>query len=535
MIKYKTGSSYTDLKTIAKNDPLIKKIQNSKQSKGNYIFYDENNNKYYYDCLAHKLIVGATGTGKTSSFIIPNIFNCIENNKNYVCISQSEDIIGYTYDYALKNGYDIKQLNLTHLECSDCFNPLLNAYYQYKIGTKESEHKANNIIKCIVKQLFNNNSKNADPFWEQGSITIVEGMIQLLFSVAENDKMVNMYSINKILADGNSRMMGTILLEKFIEQLLNNGYEVNCKEKLSTYYSGAGETRGSFQSVINEGISFFTDSSLMKYIFSSKNDFNFDKLVNENNKIAYYVVTPFSNKDYTKAIGIFIETMLNELIENVCDINLPNKKIIIFADECQTYFNPDIANYLSQIRKYNIEFCLALQSPSQLISKFGKDVYRTITANCDVKIYYGIDDIEEAKRISNSVGNKIIFYNDKKVEYPLIKPASLINLPNKLVFVNIHNYNFFSKIHPYYELKKYKNIKFIKSEFRKNNNYEINNDYYFDIKKSYSYFINHKMEQIFNQKPIIENNSNENYVDELLNKIDKKIAQLEESEKDNHD
>uniref|UniRef100_UPI003D0DB3DF type IV secretory system conjugative DNA transfer family protein n=1 Tax=Arcobacter sp. TaxID=1872629 RepID=UPI003D0DB3DF len=78
------------------------------------------------DSFNHLALVSRTGGGKTTSYVIPNIFK-LANEKNSMIIT---DISGELYDktsgYLSKKGYKIYVLNPDNLSESIGYNPLYN-------------------------------------------------------------------------------------------------------------------------------------------------------------------------------------------------------------------------------------------------------------------------------------------------------------------------------------------------------------------------------------------------------------------------
>ena len=67
------------------------------------------------------IVVGTSGTGKTYSFVEPNI---LQGNTNYVVADAKGDILRDTGASLKKMGYKIQVLNLVDLQHSNTYNPL---------------------------------------------------------------------------------------------------------------------------------------------------------------------------------------------------------------------------------------------------------------------------------------------------------------------------------------------------------------------------------------------------------------------------
>ena len=67
------------------------------------------------------IVVGTSGTGKTYSFVEPNI---LQGNTNYVVADAKGDILRDTGASLKEMGYKIQVLNLVDLQHSNTYNPL---------------------------------------------------------------------------------------------------------------------------------------------------------------------------------------------------------------------------------------------------------------------------------------------------------------------------------------------------------------------------------------------------------------------------
>ena len=67
------------------------------------------------------IVMGSSGTGKTHSFVKPNI---LQMNTNYVVADAKGEILADVGSSLKQNGYDIRVLNLVNLKHSMSYNPL---------------------------------------------------------------------------------------------------------------------------------------------------------------------------------------------------------------------------------------------------------------------------------------------------------------------------------------------------------------------------------------------------------------------------
>ena len=102
----KKGEQY---KVLSKKEGIL-------LAKDNYLPVDKRGN-------INVLVIGGSGSGKSASFVTPNVTNLLGS---YVFTDPKGELYDKTASYFRENGYEIKVLNLIQPQNSDGFNPLLN-------------------------------------------------------------------------------------------------------------------------------------------------------------------------------------------------------------------------------------------------------------------------------------------------------------------------------------------------------------------------------------------------------------------------
>ena len=110
--------------------------------------------------FSHNVVVAQTGGGKTSSFIIPNIFTL--DRCSMLVTDLSGELHKKTSGYMMKKGFEIKVINPTDLEISNRYNPLSSVE-----SYKDILETANILISA-------EDPNPKDPFWNNGAKKMVE-------------------------------------------------------------------------------------------------------------------------------------------------------------------------------------------------------------------------------------------------------------------------------------------------------------------------------------------------------------------------
>lgn len=108
------------------------------------------NKIWYLGGNVHTLVVGTTGRGKSVSFVIPMLFSYIHKGESFVAHDPKHELITYTIQALLDENYQVIVLDWTNPQDSEGWNPLTEAWNQYRdgfISFCESEHGKNEFLK----------------------------------------------------------------------------------------------------------------------------------------------------------------------------------------------------------------------------------------------------------------------------------------------------------------------------------------------------------------------------------------------------
>lgn len=114
------------------------------------------------------LVVGSSGTGKTYSFVEPNVLSA---NTNYVVADAKGDILTDTGMSLRAQGYQLQVLNLVDLKHSQTYNPL--HYMHDQLDVVAFAHQV------IGADITGNDDHRSfdDPFWTNAPATLLEALI----------------------------------------------------------------------------------------------------------------------------------------------------------------------------------------------------------------------------------------------------------------------------------------------------------------------------------------------------------------------
>ncbi len=341
-------------------------------------------------------IFGASGAGKTRSFVIPNILSAVNS---YIVSDPKGNLYAQYADLMRKNGYKVIHIDLIHPESSDKYNPLCYVH---------DSDDACKLATQIVNLGYGGAKGTTDPFWDRAAELLLKSLIGLVME----DCLEVEHSINSI-----SELLTKIEFEDDEEFSLNNS-ELNwIFERHASRYRKPFENSWAYDQYLKFKATpprtlacIIITIQAMLGPFSSK---GLNKMTSGLETIDLkaigrekaIVFLGISDTDRSKDLlaNIFYSQAMNELC-NYADYKCKDSRLPVpvrfilddFGTNCRIY---GFENMISNIRSRDISAALILQSEAQLKHGYGESSH-TIIDNCDTIIYMGGNDVQTAKMIS---------------------------------------------------------------------------------------------------------------------------------------
>lgn len=417
---------------------------------------------------AHSLVIGATGSGKTTTFINPMIQIIAETSSgSSMIMTDPKGELFSLHSKKLKlQGYDVKVLDLRDTYSSYRWNPLesiWNMYQDYvEAGKGIKVHKdsirnypklekqddeelygqedgqwyeyrglayarredCGNDVSVARQKIYDEmyedlndlvsvicpiESKD-DPVWEKGARSIIMATLLAMLEDSENPELnmtkekYNFYNLNKIIANSENEFEE---LKKYFEGRSNLSSAVTLSRQV---LSAADSTLSSYMSIAFDKLSMFNDKGLCG--LTSATDIDAGGLAEY--PTALFLKIP-DEKDTRHALAsVFILCMYKALIKKASsreDLSLP-RNVYFILDEFGNM--PKIEKFDKMItvgRSRKIWFNMVVQSYAQLNAVYGDQVADIVKSNCGVKMFIGSNDIDTCKEFSELCGNVTVSTN----------------------------------------------------------------------------------------------------------------------------
>ena len=410
----------------------------------------------------HALVIGATGSGKTTTFINPMIQIIAATNcgSSMIMTDPKGELFDLHSGFLKSRGYNVLVLDLRDTYSSSRWNPLepiWDAYQEYlKMGKGIVGHRdsmanypdlkrmngeaaegepwiewngrayldpghAKDDIQVARQKIYDEMYEDLtdligglipvqnekDPLWEKGARSIVTAICLAMLEDSENPELgmtkekFNLFNVNKAL--GNSEDNYKVLREYF-----EGRGKLSQAFQLSRQVMTAPETTmGSYMSITFDKMNLFNDRGLCG--LTSATDIRPDRFAFE--PTALFLKIPDEKDTRHSLASLFILSTYKALIKIATGLpgqTLP-RNVYYIMDEFGNM--PKIDKFGQMItvgRSRKIWFSMVVQSFIQLSNVYGKEIADIVIGNCGVKMFIGSNDTDTCKMFSEMCGNMTV-------------------------------------------------------------------------------------------------------------------------------
>ena len=493
----------------------------------------------------HTIIMGSTGSGKTEMMVQPMVKVLAKHGESMIITDPKGEIYEKNAMELKERGYNIVLLNFRDPQKGNCWNPLSLPYQLYKNGDSD---KANELLDDLAKNiLYDESSKGNDPFWENTSADYFAGLSLALFDDAKEEE-INLNSINLMTTVGEEKIGGTtIMKEYFSDKDQSSAAYVNVASTLMA----PADTKGSILSVFKQKIKLFSSRENLSEMLSHS-DFDMEDIGRK--KTAVFIVIQDEKKTYHSLVTIFLKQCYETLIRVAQESGgkLPFRTNFILDEFANMPPLKDVTTMVTAARSRKIRFNFIIQNFAQLNDVYGKENAETIKGNCGNIIYLISAELAALEEISKLCGEVKSKKDDKTASTPLVTVSDLQRMPvGSMIVLRTRCMPFKTKMKMNWQMVKEnlwgKNYDLAPYPQREKVSVQM-----FDIKKVVEVKRQKKIDEMLNggdnklpnippfpgipskEKPFDPSSlfgGPNNNIDDLVKRIDAKIAELEEEER----
>ncbi len=456
----------------------------------------------------HTILVGTTGTGKTSAIIDPTIeILCRTKTKPSMLITDPKgELYNHHGKKLMAEGYKVSVIDLADVYHSTQWNPFNDVWrktdriHGCRIVQKRGKYfcdgnvyltqsEAEDARKAIVARLKDEifvdlqdliytmcpiENKN-ESGWEKGARDLLLAIAVAFwedvydgYMPREKFSLYNLYRTVSDYAKGDCEELRAYFdtrSPKSKSHGLSNTVLVSEDRTLSSYLSDVSQY---LTWMADTGIAALTSGNAIEFS-------DFDETAN-----ALFLKIPDEKENRHKLVSLFITQMYKALVEKATENKIAGKtksqellrNVYFIMDE---FGNLPRFHKLDSIvtvgRSRHIWLMPVIQDFNQLDDKYGKEVAAIIRSNCNAQIFIGTNDENTRKAFSDMCGKKKVkqvSYSENKEmsvstsaqSVPLIYPNELehLNDPANKIFGNaivvcLGNYPIRAKFTPFFKAK----------------------------------------------------------------------------------
>lgn len=376
------------------------------------------------------LIIGGTGTGKSSVVLIPSLFSM---QSSFIIHDPSGELRQLSSGYLESKGYKIKVLNFAQADGSSGYNPLERA---------RSDSDIQKISSMLVRTALGDNAK--DPFWNIQSVSIISIIISLLKK--QDKKYQNLYNARHLLNELGSN-------PEAVDRLFNRYADNALFAEYKSFIAYDTKVVSSIIATAKAALQLFSDESVARV--TSFDTLDFQQFRDQ--QVALFVQNSVADQKYYSTLtSILFEQFFSFILgrfplENEFDI-------FLLIDECASLFLPTLPLAVANVRKHRSGIMCLIQDYSQLIHNYGRYDADAIRANCFAKMYFTGQPHETTKELESLLG-RFEYTGEKgeKVIRPLMTNDEIRTIKsNKAIIIGGNQRPVLTRLRPFYKSSKYR-------------------------------------------------------------------------------
>ena len=546
-------------KTLSEIDPKAKKLEHA-----GIVVINNGKKMWVDDGEAHNLIMGATGSGKTQIVVFPLIKVLAKAGESMILTDPKGELYEETSEMLRAYGYNVIVLNFRDPQRGNAWNPMTLPYRLYQDGNTD---KAVELLDDLALNILYDEKNTGDPFWEKSGADYFSGLALGLFEDA-TEEQVNLNSMNLMSNLGEERFGGpnnNYIKEYFKDKDPSRPAYVNAS---GTVFAPE-DTKGGVLSTFKQKVKLFSSRDNLSEMLSYS-DFDMKEIGRK--KTAVFMVVQDEKKTLHPLATIFIKQCYETLIDVAQESggHLPYRTNFILDEFANMPPLKDVTTMVTAARSRHIRFTFIIQNFAQLTQVYGKENAETIKGNCNI-LYLISSELQALEELSKMCGEVKSKEKEKTSSTPLVTVSDLQRMGQwEAIWLRLRMMPFKTKMVPNYQMNNdgMWGESYGKGEFPEREKKEVQ---LFDIREFVKERKKQKMEEMMSSsdidpsggmgnpfgspfggmggnpfvgmpsdgglnsllgggssKPDTDDSFN---VDDLVKKIDAKIAELEEEEK----
>lgn len=384
----------------------------------------------YSNGFEHVLVFAPTGSGKTRSIGIPNLYHYPYSVVcNDVKLTLFKTTSGYRQDVLGHQCYcwaPTHDGQLTH-----CYNPL-------SLISPDKVQRLTDIQR--MAHILIPDNKKSDPIWQQASRKLFK--VAVLYLLDTPERPTTLGEINRLIKQAGFDDWLTTLLEEtdhLDPELYRNGY---------SYLNNHEKTRSSILETFSGYFELFDDPTIDAA--TSHSDFNL-RLLRRTPMTIYVGFTDDDMERLSPLLTLFWQQLISVMIKEIPDPIKEPYPLLCLIDEFSSLGRIErLRRSLKLLREYRVRCVLMMQYIAQTYEQYSQDEAKAFT-NIKTKIAFATEDLQDAEYVSKLLGTRTVrvtagssstqnqgYSESKSYNYqaiPLMRPDEVMRLPEHQILI----------------------------------------------------------------------------------------------------
>ena len=349
------------------------------------------------DRFLHMLVLGPTGSGKTSQIILPMLNQDLQNAEMGITVIEPKgDLAEKAYAMAQHYGRPAVYFNPISESCPT-FNPLYG--------------KEEDVIENMVTA-FNMLNPDSQQYFKDMNEQLLRNALKVLKRL--NGDKATLIDLSRLIS--NSMGVGRTMVMAFAKNSAKPGTPEALKKEnddvanyfLGDYFNEKSKTYENTSGVRSQ-VAKIVSNKFLRKVLNPENgisDINFDKHLEEGTVICISTAQG-KLRDLGKYLGFFIILNFQSSVFKRPGRENDRRPHMLYIDEFQTYANPGFADMLTQGRSYRVASHLATQNRALIgmgSGKDGEDFIELVSTNARNVVLFPGGNYIDAKYYSDQFG-----------------------------------------------------------------------------------------------------------------------------------
>ncbi|MGE4557670.1 MAG: type IV secretory system conjugative DNA transfer family protein [Desulfovibrionaceae bacterium] len=332
--------------------------------------------------MMHVLVLGGSGSGKTSGFLAPNLAQL--PGACPVIVNDPKGSLLERYAPVLAVSHRISCLNMVDPENSCHFNP---------VSACRSPEQLDSLVATLL-------AADQELFWKHNAASMVRGLATALLDHPDEKyhNLTNLSFLIDSLQRGRSDKPVGESLMVFMRTHLKSKHPRQFQKFMAQFGSSEKMVQG-WASTANAALDPLISPDLQKV--SCTNDLPLDRLRDEPHAI-FLTIPPAKSRRCFAFMSLFYAHLFDRLLSRLPEPG--DHPVYLLLDEFPAMHLPDFAEIIAQAREFRLSLTLICQSLSQLSKRYGSDDAKVIMENCGTRILLPGLEHSVAKQFAEALG-----------------------------------------------------------------------------------------------------------------------------------